>query len=435
MNLNPNDKIQAYINEVCLQVRFRDVHQDLRLELEAHIREAMDEHLALGSSEEEAINKVIAQMGDAETIGKQLNQVHKPKPEWSVLTFSLLFIATGLLAMYLIQKQELLTYFRLFDRSILYSIIGLISMVSLYFYDYRKLERYSKHIYLGTLFLLVCTILFGRQAFGSRSWLSLGPLNINFVAISPLLFSVAFAGTFNNWDWNNSLKLFQGLVLLGVPLLLFLAVPSISASIIYVVTCMVLLYVSGAKFNKIVILPTSLLAMLLATAMLAEPYRLERLSIFLNPEVDPQGRGYLYLQLRRILANSGFLGRGLTFEPRILPELHTDFIFTFISYTFGWIASGLLIAFAIMFLIRIARIAKQVKTTYAKLLISGFVAMLATQFIWNIFMNLGLAPISGVGLPFISYGGSQLIINAATVGIISSIYKRRNIAPSQVVSR
>lgn len=430
MDLNLNKKIQDYISDVCLQVRFRDVHQDVKLELEAHIQEIAEEHIALGFSQMEAIDKAIAQMGDADIIGKQLNEVHKPKPEWSVLLFSFLFINIGLITMYFIQKQDLLRYdIQIFEKSLFFSLMSLIFIVGLYFFDYRKLERYSKHIYLGTLLILIFTILWGNQVNGSRCWLSLGPFNVNFVAISPLLFIVALAGIFNKWDWNSTLKLLQGLALSIVPLILILRAPSFSTGGIYAIACMVLMIISGAKFKRIILISGSFISILLLP-LITETYRLQRLVDFLNSAGDPQGGGYLNIQLSKVLSYSGLLGQGLTFDSRILPEIHTDFIFAFITYTFGWIASILLITFVVVFLVRIAFIARQVKINYAKLLISGFVSILAVQFLWNIFMNLGLLPISGVGLPFISYSGSQLIINAATVGIISSIYRRKNVSES-----
>lgn len=427
MDLNNNKKIQDYISEVCSQVRFRDIHQDVKLELEAHIQEISEEHLTQGFSEKEAVEKAIAQMGDADIVGKQLNKVHKPKPEWSVLLFSFLFINTGLLAMYFIQRQGLLIYdIQIFKNSLLFSFMSIISIVGLYFFDYRKLERYSKHIYLGTLLILFFTILWGNQVRGSRCWLILGPFSVNFVSISPLLFVVALAGIFDKWDWDNNLKWLQGLALFALPLILILTTPLISTGAIYAVACIAILIVSGAKLKKIFLILGSFIAIIILSTV-TEPYRLNSLIIFLNPAADPLGGGYLNIRLSKIISGSGLWGQGLTFNPQVLPELHTDFIFAFITYTFGWIASLLLITFVVLFLVRITRIARQVKITYAKLLISGFVSILTVQFLWNISMNLGLAPISGLGLPFISYGGSQLIINAATVGIISSIYRRKNI--------
>ncbi len=430
MDLNHNKKIQYYISEVCKQIRFRDVHQDVKLELETHIQEILEEHLAQGSSEEEAVEKAIVQMGNADIIGKQLNKIHKPKPEWSILLFSFLFINIGLLGMYFIQSQGLLAYdIQIFEKSLLFSFMGIISIIGFYFFDYRKFEKYSKHIYLGTLLFLIFTILWGNQVNGSRSWLSFGPFNVNFVAVSPLLFIIALAGIINKLDWENNLQRLQGLALFAVPLILILKAPSISTGAIYSIACIVIMIVSGAKLKKLfLILGTFMTLLILST--ITEPHRLDRILKFLNPAADPLGSGYLNIQLSKIIFDSGLWGQGLTFNHQVLPEIHTDFIFAFITYTFGWIASLLLITFVIMFLVRIAGIARQVKINYAKLLISGFVSILTVQFLWNISMNLGLAPISDLGLPFISFGGSQLIINAATVGIISSIYRRKKISQS-----
>jgi rod shape determining protein RodA len=430
VDLNHNKKIKDYISEVCSQIRFRDIHQDVKLEIEAHIQEILEELLAQGFSEKEAVEKAIAQMGDADIVGKQLNKIHKPKPEWSVLLLSFLFINIGLLGMFFIQKQGLLAYdIQIFKNSLLFSFMSIISIIGLYLFDYRKLERYSKHIYLGTLLILIFTILWGNQVNGSRSWLTLGPFNINFVAVSPLFFIIALAGIINKLDWENNLQRLQGLALFAVPLILILKAPSISTGAIYSIACIVIMVVSDAKFKKLFFILGTFMTLLILS-IITEPHRLDRILIFLNPEADPLGSGYLNIQLSKIISDSGLWGQGLTFNHKALPELHTDFIFAFITYTFGWIASLLLITFVIMFLVRIAGIARQVKINYAKLLISGFVSILTVQFLWNISMNLGLAPISDIGLPFISFGGSQLIINAATVGIISSIYKRKNISQS-----
>lgn len=125
---------------------------------------------------------------------------------------------------------------------------------------------------------------------------------------------------------------------------------------------------------------------------------------------------------------AGLWGKGLTFDGRMLPEIHTDFMFTYIVYTFGWIAGVLLAALVVLFLVRISIIAFHVKSSYGKLLIGVLVAVFAVQFVWNILMNLSLAPIAGVSLPFISYGNSQFIIDMAAIGLISNIYKQRNAA-------
>jgi cell division protein FtsW (lipid II flippase) len=280
MGLIDNQKIENYIREVCSRVRFRDIHQDVKMELAAHIEEITEEHINRGVSEEEAVDRALAQMGDADLIGKQLNKVHKPKPEWSVLLISLLFINIGLLAVYLIQKQGLLAYDTpIFERSLFYSLVSFIAIVGLYYFDYRKLEKYSKHIYLGTLLVLIFTIFWGVQANGCRSWLVLGPLKINFVTVSPVLFVVALAGMLNHWDWSKSLKLVQAIALFAVPLFLILLAPSIPTGAIFIVSCIVLMIVSGAKMKQVIVTVGSFMALLILP-MITEPYILNRLLHF-----------------------------------------------------------------------------------------------------------------------------------------------------------
>lgn len=212
MELKHNQKVQQYIDNVCSQVGFRDIHGDVSLELRSHIQEIAEEYIAQGMSENEAIDYALAQMGDADTIGKQLHKVHKPKPEWSVLLFSLLLTGFGLLAIYFIQRESLLTYNALlFEKSLFFSFISLVTIIGLYFFNYRKLEKYSRHLYLAALFTLIFTVLGGIELNGNKSWLLIGPLSINFVAISPLLFTVALAGIFKTWDWQSPMKRLQAL--------------------------------------------------------------------------------------------------------------------------------------------------------------------------------------------------------------------------------
>lgn len=156
-------------------------------------------------------------------------------------------------------------------------------------------------------------------------------------------------------------------------------------------------------------------------------YRIDRVLNFINRQKNPQAMDWLYAQLNKTTQSAGLLGQGFNFDPGAIPEIHTDFIFTYIVYTFGWIAGIILIVLAITFLLRMSWVAMVVKDNYGKLLVSGFVTIFSVGFLWNILMNLGLAPISGVGLPFISFGGSQFVGNMAAIGIISNVYKLRNI--------
>jgi len=426
MGVRDNAKIQEYINNVCSQIKFRAVHKEIRLELEAHLEELIEEYIDSGFSENEGISKAIAQMGNADAVGQQLNVIHRPKPDWNLVALSLILINVGLVAMYLMEKYSLSTSLPIFDRSLFYALIGGTALIGLYFFDYRKLEKHSLKIYGGTMLLLAGTLLFGISANSQKIYLTIGPVVINTFSISPLFFSIALAGIFQRWDWSRPKKLCQGLILAIVPFL-FLLNGSLAAAVIYAITCITLMIASGAR-PKILLLLTGIISLIMAWLIISAPYRLERFLTFINPDRDPQGSGYLQNQLSNLITNSGLLGQGLTLEPKIIPDLHTDFIFSYITFTFGWIAGGFLAALVILFILRMTHIASLVKDSYARMLVIGFAAIFSIQFAWNIFMNLGLAPISGVGLPFVSYGGSQLVFNGAALGIILSIYKVRNIS-------
>jgi hypothetical protein len=146
MFLNQNNKVQLYLDDICSQIRFREAHQEIRLEIESHIQIKIQELLVKGLTEDEAVDQAISQMGEATLVGKQLNTVHQSKPEWSIIILSLLFISLGLLSMVLIGKQGLSMGVPIFEKSIIFTIIGATIIALLYLFDYRKLEIYSLHI-------------------------------------------------------------------------------------------------------------------------------------------------------------------------------------------------------------------------------------------------------------------------------------------------
>lgn len=424
MCVKQSQRVQEYISSVCLHIKNRKVHEEINAELTGHIEEIVSEHLSAGVAENEAVEKAISRMGDAALVGRQLDKIHRLQPEWSILIITTIFTFIGLLAMYLIESKGALLYNnQLFNKSLFSTLLGIAAAFGLYFFDYRKIQAYSKYIYIGTLLVLLFVIHMGTQINGAKAWLNIGPFNVNFVSITPFLFIIALAGLFDNWDWNKSKNVLYGLILCIIPAILMIASPSFSAFATYCVAVLVLMVMSGIKLKHILFIIGSGSGLLLLTA---HPYRMKRLLIFLNPHKDPQGVGWINIQLNRATHAAGLFGQGFNFSPGTIPEVHTDFIFTYIVYTFGWLAGIVLAALIVAFLVRVTRTAMVTKNSYGKLLVSGFTAIFSVQFIWNILMNLSLAPISGVGLPFISFGGSQFVISMAAIGIVSNVYRWRN---------
>ena len=429
MGLEYNEKIKEYLSSVCCQIRNSKLHSDIQEEVRGHIEEIFQEYIEGGFSEDEAINNAMAQMGDASLIGRELNKVHKQKPEWSILILTSIFAMLGLSMIFLIDSSGILKY-SLFSKSIIGTLIGLSFAAFLYYFDYMKIKGYSKYIYLATIIVMLLTIIFGRTIDG-KPYLFIG-IAINFIDASPMLLTISLAGILNQFNWSETRKFVYGSILLVVPIVLMIASHSPSALLPYCTSVIVLLIISGVKIKNISILITSCLAAFILY-LFKEPYLTQRLLIFLNAKSDAQGSGYLNIQLDKLIHSAGIWGQGLTFDGRMLPEIHTDFIFTYIIYTFGWVAGLLLAVLIMLFLVRIGTIALYVKSSYGKLLIGGFTAIFSVQFVWNILMNLSLVPITSVDLPFISYGNSQFIISMAIVGLISNIYKQKNKALGSAV--
>ena len=136
--------------------------------------------------------------------------------------------------------------------------------------------------------------------------------------------------------------------------------------------------------------------------------------------------GWIYNQIDMLRSPAGLFGQGGNYALDMLPSANSDYILTYIIYTFGWIIGIILIALVLAFIIRIGFIGVNTRDKYGKLIVSGLCALFATQFLLNILMNLNLAPAFAISLPFISYGGTALIGNMFSIGIITNVYKWRN---------
>jgi cell division protein FtsW (lipid II flippase) len=422
-----NSKVLEYVDEICSYVKFKKAHNEIKLEFLNHIEEKTEDLMLQGMSEEEASKKALAEIGQADIIGKQLDQSHKTAPEWGLLSMTILFSLCGIVIAYLILANNIIDYSTPFYNSVVFNVIGYILLIGLYFFDYKKLEKHSLKIFIGITLILFLQLLIGVPANGKKAWIPLGPFTVNIIDLTLFLYAISLSKLISSLDLKSIKEYIYLSLMMVVPFIHYIKLGSSMEALTYLVLFIVLMFNSKVKLTYIF----STIGLFLAGSfytILSRPYRVKRLLIFMNPESDPKGSGFLNVQIQSLLSAAGLTGNGFTFPKRTLPDVHTDFVLTYIIYTFGWIAGIALILLVLSFIIRIFIVSREVKDTYGRLIIQGFLCIFAIEFVWNILMIFGLVPIVNVSLPFISYGSSLALTHMAAVGIMTSIYKCKRLS-------
>lgn len=421
-----DSKIDEYINKICSRVRYKQAHNEIKEELLGHLEEKIEDLIADGMDEKEAVEKSLLQMGDAEVIGKQLNESHKAVPEIWIIILTAALSLIGMLTIYFIVTNGVFSNATIFYRNTIFNILGYCIMAVLYFFNYKVLERYSKCIYTGTTMVLVFQLITGSTVNGSMRWMNLGIISMDIGELSLLLYVIALSKILKEMDWDNTKQALYGFIIAFLPLALYMLLRTMMCFVIYLVLFLILMVLIKSKLRYILgIMGTILVSSVYF--IFSEPYRVKRFLIFLSPEKDPLGAGYINFQIGKVLKSVGVLGNGFNF-PNTVPEVQNDFVLTYIIYTFGWIGGIAVITLAFAFIVRMFMAARRVKDSFGSLIIQGFMCVFAVKFIWNILMILGFLPIMGVSLPFISYGGTGAVTQMAAVGLILSIYKRKNLS-------
>ena len=428
MSITENNKVNEYINDVCKLIKNKKVHNEIKEELLDHINDIIEDYLEIGMSLEIAIDKALMQMGNAEVIGHDLNKAHKSNSDWLLLIITTCLISFGFLTTAFLQLNTFNDsyYINYISKLLVFLVISTVLSLFILKLGYRNLKKYSLTLYIISISLILLTLTFSLSINGARNWLIIGSVSINTLAVTPILFIVSLAGIFDNYNWTDKVSLFKGLILVFIPVILFISLSSLSTVIIYLIAAFTIINISGFKIKYLIITSGALGSILLSIFRTA--YRTERLFIFLNPAQDINNAGWIYNQLNTLRNSAGLLGTGSTINNSALPDANMEFALTSIIYCFGWIIGIMVMALVLSFIIRIAFISRNTKNTYGKLLVSGLCSLFAIQFILNILANFSLSPILGINMPFISYGGNQLIINILSISIINNVYKFRNVS-------
>jgi rod shape determining protein RodA len=354
--------------------------------------------------------------------------------DWTLFGSVVLLLLFGLSALYSLESSAEQPDFANFKKQVAYIIVGLIVAAIAMSFDYRVWESFSYWWYGATAALLVGVLLFGRTIRGTTGWFSLAGFSFQPVELAKIGLIVALAWFFSRRpDGGRSISSFYQSGAFAVGLFaLVIAQPDFGSGILLIGIWLVLAILSGADLRQVALLAGfGILAGIIAWVFLFEPYQHDRILTFFNPQSDPYGSGYHVRQSVTAVGAGGFLGRGLGFgsqsQLKFLPASETDFIFAVLAEELGFIGVSLILFFWGLIFYRLYRAVQQVRDPFAATFILGVTTLFFFHLMINIGMNMGLVPVTGISLPFLSYGGSFIVTSLLAFGLVEGMIIRNRI--------
>ncbi|KKR21058.1 MAG: Rod shape-determining protein RodA [Candidatus Moranbacteria bacterium GW2011_GWA2_39_41] len=353
------------------------------------------------------------------------------KFDWVLTITTFLLLTVGLVTLYTISSIEANAQLNHFQKQLVSVAVGLVLMISFAFIDYRALNSYSTKLYFGIIGILGMLVLWGTTVRGTTGWIGVGAFNLQPVEITKLIVIIFLASFLSKKKTHLSVivRTVASVILVAVPVFLILKQPDFGSAAIIMGIWLGMLFVSG--ITKKVFFGLLLIGILTASSswLVLKDYQKDRLINFVNPQQDPMGSGYNVIQSTVAVGSGGVWGKGLGHgsqsQLNFLPEKHTDFIFAVFAEELGFFGSCVIIVLFGILIYRIKETARLARDNFGYLLAVGIAMMLFLQILVNIGMNIGVAPVAGVPLPLLSYGGSSMISILISLGIIQSIYLRR----------
>ncbi len=308
-------------------------------------------------------------------------------------------------------------------------VVGFLGAIPLAIIDYRVWRRFLRPIYGLAIVMLLAVTLMGATVNGATSWLDVGPVQVQPSEFAKPLMIVVLAGFFAEKAVGEHEVFLKALGIIAVPGLLVLVQPDLGTATVFGAVFLIMAYVAGARLIQLLglVLAAVVSGVLAVKLGILEEYQVARLTSFMNPE-DAGTVGYQVAQSKMAIGSGGITGKGLDATTLanlgFLPEDHTDFIFSNLAERFGFVGSVALI-FLFFFLIwRILHVATTSRDRFGVLIAVGIGTMFLFHVLVNIGMTMGIMPVTGIPLPFISYGRSSLVVSVMSLGLLQSIAMR-----------
>lgn len=359
---------------------------------------------------------------------------------WPFLVSIILVVAYGLVVSY---SATAFNSDYSFSRQVIGVVIGVVVMVALWRFDFRQLGDYAM------LFLVVNVVLIlsphipfiGTESNGALSWVRIGPLSFQpgeFAKVTVILMDACIMARYRG-KLGNLNEYLKALGLMAVPFICIMTQPDLGTGLVYLFIGGVALIVGGAR-PRYILITVGILATLVILVFVMDPildaamgrdvllkdYQRARLLVFMDSSYDTSGDGYNLMQAKIAVGSGGLLGKGFMNATQstlgFLPEAPTDFVFCVLAEQFGFVGAMALLALYLVLIISSLRIARRSPSLFGAVMVCCIVGMWCFQILENIGMDIGLMPITGIPLPFVSYGPSFMVVNFICLGLIGSVW-------------
>lgn len=422
----------------------------------------------------------------------------------NLFTILLLIVTTSIVALYSAGYSKPI-YKNLYLTQFLWFIIGLVLMLSIIPLNFKKIYNYAQYIFIITLFLLIITLIFGKEIRNTKGWLTIGPINFQFSELAKIA-TILFLAKYIDYHYRefNSFKDFiLPFCIILLPIFLILMQPDLGSTLVYFPAFFVMIFLADANiryliyfiligligfilplfisyyefttdianitwikfFNDKTILMPVCLSLLLFTFFFKiiyklyprqivinaisniliilfigltfsytvnhnlKPYQKKRLLVFIDPKIDPYGTGYNIIQSKIAIGSGQFTGKGYLDGSQtqlgFLPEQTTDFIISVIGEEFGWLGMMFIMILYLLLILYSLKIVFNARDPYSSLVAAGITTVFFVQIFINVGMTLGVMPVTGIPLPFLSYGGSSLVTSMIGVALLINIKGQR----------
>lgn len=434
-----------YLETLLAQIREKRAKECVRREIKTHLDEQKASYMEKGMTEEQAVQRAVADMGDPVETGAALDLIHKPKPAAGMLAMIAVLCLTGVILQYAILQlggsSDQGAYF--FKNQCLYAAAGFLVLCAVYLTDYTRIARYSRQLCTAELVFLFLTAAFGKQWVMSKPYWMAGirifdaviPPSVFLYLYIPLYCAVLYS--YRNCRKKDLLKILLYTIL---PAALSYQMSSLHVTVNVTVILLILLSAAVQKgwFSTVPVrafhiwaflVPAGLLTVLMPVLPLAS-YQSARLKAWIIPEFEAAGSGYIYHVIRRILSSSRLVGKNSMFSASAyLPDYETDYILTYIIGEFGILAAAALVILIAVLAGKLLHISIHQKNQLGMIMGLGCSLTFTLQAAEYILVNLSLLPSAGLYFPLISFGGSGMLQTCVLLGILLSIYRYENVFP------